>query len=102
MTQILVFPLTLRSPSEGRREGTAVITPFPLVRYTGEVDRVARRIMSLPTHDQRQEAMVAYVTTQWRMLNERGVDPAAPEEAIVKFSQAVWALVDQNECGVTA
>jgi len=102
MTQILIFPLTLRSPPEHQCSGTAEILPFPLVRYAGEVERVARHIGSFPTNDQRQDAMVAYVRRRWEMLCERGVNPNALEEAIAKFAQAVWAVIDQSECGVTA
>lgn len=103
MTNVLAFP-------RRRRRARAVATPmfpaevlaFPLVKYAGEVERVARHIRSLQTADERRDAMIAYAERRWAELAARGVEERALENEVIRFASTVWVTVRRDEYGGVA
>lgn len=80
----------------------ADIRPFPLTRYAGEVDRLARHMRSLSTSAQRADAMVRHVTHEWNRLLDLGADEPPVLKALVELANAVWAEVARHERGGVA
>jgi hypothetical protein len=99
--------LTFLTPPTRRRAAAlplfpADIRPFPLTRYAGEVDRLARHMRSLSTTAQRADAMVHFITVQWNRLCDIGAHEPAVLQTLIQFADAVWLEVGQLERGGVA
>lgn len=102
MAIVLPFPAHRRRRSVSTPLFPAEVQPFPLTRYAGEVDRLARHMRSLPTLQQQGDAMVRHVQQQWDRLCALGADEKAIELRLIEFANAVWAAVDRIERGGAA
>lgn len=80
----------------------AEVRPFPLTRYAGGIDKLARHLRSLSTAQARNNAMVMHVEREWNRLCDLGADERATEQALIAFANAVWAEVSRLERGGVA
>lgn len=104
MATVIPFPGARR---RGRRSVPtplfpAEVQPFPLTRYAGEVERLARHLGSLPTSQQRSAAMEFYVDRAWQRLCDICTDCDALENIFIDFIEATWAEVRRREYGGAA
>lgn len=100
--RVLPFPARRRRRSVTQPLFPAEVRPFPLTAYAGSVDRLARHLRSLPTLQQRSDAMVQHIEIEWNRLCDLGADERATEKELIDFANAVWAAVDRVERGGAA